>query len=84
MDNNEFDNYGVPHFCHWPDCEEQVPPELWGCKKHWFALPQELRNKIWAAYVPGQEVRKDPSDAYLEAFEEAYEWALNHGQNIEA
>lgn len=33
-------------------------------------LPKSMRNAIWAVYVPGQEVRKDPTGAYLEvAFE---------------
>ena len=45
------------HICHWPGCNKQVPPAMWGCKAHWFKLPLPLRNAIWAAYVPGQEIR---------------------------
>lgn len=41
------------HTCHWPGCTTEVEPKLWGCKKHWFALPGHLRSRIWATYVAG-------------------------------
>lgn len=62
------------HTCHWPGCEKQCPPALWGCAPHWFALPKGLRAKVWAAYVPGQEVRMDPSDEYLAVAREVQDW----------
>lgn len=65
------------HHCHWPDCPEQVPPAMWGCRKHWYSLPANLRAKIWAAYVPGQEVRMDPSREYLKVADEVQEWIAN-------
>jgi hypothetical protein len=37
------------------------------CRAHWFALPRPMRDAIWAAYVPGQEIRKDPSAEYISA-----------------
>ena len=55
------------HRCHWTGCDKQVPPAMWGCKAHWFRLPKRLRDAIWASYQPGQEVRMDPSSAYLDA-----------------
>jgi hypothetical protein len=55
------------HHCHWPGCKKQVPPAQWGCKEHWFTLPQEIRNAIWRAFVPGQEVTMTPSRGYLAA-----------------
>jgi hypothetical protein len=36
------------------------------CRPHWFALPQDLRSQIWAAYREGQEITKSPSREYLE------------------
>ena len=60
--------------CHWPDCREQVPPAMWGCRRHWFSLPKVLRDKIWDAYSPGQEERLDPSAEYMAAAEEVQEW----------
>lgn len=62
------------HTCHWPGCTAQVPPAMWGCRRHWFQLPMRLRNKIWAAYVPGQEKTLTPSAAYLAAAEEVQQW----------
>lgn len=62
------------HTCHWPGCTQQVPPAKWGCKAHWFKLPRSLRNKIWQTYQPGQEVRMDPSKAYLAAAQEVQDW----------
>lgn len=62
------------HTCHWPGCEAQVPPAMWGCKKHWFRLPQYLRNRIWSTYRPGQEKTLSPSAAYIAAAEEVQAW----------
>jgi hypothetical protein len=66
------------HHCHWPGCEKQVPPAMWGCKPHWFKLPQHLRLAVWAAYEPGQEQRLDPSDDYLEVAQEVQDWIREH------
>lgn len=38
---------------------------MWGCKEHWFKLPRVLRDAVWKAYRPGQEVTKTPSPEYL-------------------
>ena len=62
------------HTCHWPGCSTKVPPKMWGCRDHWFALPKNLRDRIWATYVPGQEVTKTPTAAYLAAAEAVQEW----------
>ena len=67
------------HHCHWPGCTVQVPPALWGCRKHWFALPKRLRNLIWRAYRPGQERDLQPSDAYLRAAREVQAWIRSNG-----
>jgi len=62
------------HTCHWPDCQRQVPPAMWGCKQHWFKLPKRLRDAIWDEYVPGQEQRMDPSEGYLTVANEVEDW----------
>lgn len=62
------------HTCHWPGCERQVPPAMWGCKPHWLRLPHRLRLRIWDTYEPGQEQRMDPSEDYLEAARAVQEW----------
>ncbi len=62
------------HRCHWPGCTRVVPPATWGCKPHWFKLPKPIRDAIWRAYEPGQEITKSPSAAYLEAARAAQAW----------
>lgn len=66
------------HECHWPSCDRQVPPAMWGCKQHWFKLPKRLRDAIWDEYVPGQEQRMDPSDDYLAVAQEVQDWIEQH------
>ncbi len=68
------------HHCHWPGCNRAVAPAAWGCKPHWYALPQGLRNKIWASYRPGQEDSKTPSRKYVEVAREVQNWIL--GQEL--
>lgn len=65
------------HTCHWPGCDRQVPPAMWGCKLHWFKLPRRLRSKIWATYQPGQEVSMTPSTEYLTVAKEVQNWIRN-------
>lgn len=69
------------HTCHWPGCPREVPPAMWGCQSHWFALPYHLRQQIWRTYRPGQEVTKDPSDAYIEAANRVQAWITQRMKN---
>lgn len=55
------------HTCHAIGCDREVPPRLLMCARHWRMVPTPLQAKVWVHYVPGQEVRKDPTRAYLEA-----------------
>ena len=64
----------MSHLCHWPGCKREVPPELYACKLHWFALPKYIRDAIWEWYVPGQEIRKDPTEEYIEVARIAEAW----------
>lgn len=41
--------------CHVLICNEQVPLKFLMCRQHWFMIPRQLRDRIWAAYQPGQE-----------------------------
>lgn len=42
-------------------------------------LPKYLRDKVWAAFRPGQEVTKTPSAEYVAVAREVREWVLeNH------
>lgn len=62
------------HTCHWPGCEAQVPPAMWGCGAHWFRLPSAIRKNIWRSYIPGQEITGNPTPQYIEAAKAAQEW----------
>ncbi len=66
------------HHCHWIGCKVQVPPKMYACRRHWYMLPESIRNEIWRYYRPGQEVTKDPSRAYIEAARMAEKWILEN------
>lgn len=72
----------MSHHCHWPGCEKEVAPKLWGCLMHWKMLPTGLQNKIWRAYVPGQEITKTPSAEYVAAAKEVQDWCIEHDKGI--
>lgn len=69
------------HHCHWPGCDKPVPPAMWGCKKHWMMLPKYLRDAIWVAFNPGQEVNFTPSNEYLQVAAEVRQWIKEHYPN---
>lgn len=73
----------MTHTCHWPGCKKPVPPKMWGCRAHWYALPAALRRKVWAAYVPGQEITKTPSREYIAVAREVREWIINNTQPLD-
>ena len=63
---------GAPvHTCHARGCHEAVPERMLMCRRHWRMVPPALQRRVWAEYVPGQEVRKDPTSAYLEVAQAA-------------
>ena len=68
----------MAHLCHWPDCKTEVHPKLWGCPKHWFTLPLEIRRHIWQTYRPGQEEDKKPSDAYVTVANMVQAWIRDY------
>ena len=68
----------MSHTCHWPGCQKDVPPSRWGCSSHWYKLPKDIRDRIWRAYIPGQEITKTPSEAYLAVAREAEAFARGY------
>lgn len=56
----------MTHTCHAIGCDVPIPPALFMCKPHWFAVPTELRRQIQSHYRPGQEISKDPSPQHIE------------------
>jgi hypothetical protein len=61
----------TPHFCHAEGCETKVPPSMLMCLKHWRMVPKPLQNAVWEHYVPGQEIRMNPSGEYVVAAQAA-------------
>lgn len=53
------------------------------CLKHWRMVPRDQQKAIWAAYRNGQERRKDPSRAYLDAAKAAIKWVADSERAIE-
>ena len=66
------------HRCHWPTCEQQVPPAMWGCRAHWLRLPKDLRNRVWATYELGQEISMTPSADYMAVARDIQRWIASH------
>lgn len=63
----------MSHRCHAQGCPLFVPPKMLMCARHWFSVPKPLRDRVWATYRRGQEIRKDPSKEYLDAADAAIE-----------
>ena len=59
------------HTCHATGCTVAVPPEMWGCRRHWFMVPKAIRDRIWQTYRAGQCDDMNPDNAYLNAAKEA-------------
>ena len=43
------------------------------CRSHWYMVPKDLRDAVWATYRPGQEIDKQPSLEYLDVAMQAIE-----------
>lgn len=72
------------HTCHWPGCRRVVAPARWGCREHWFKLPKRLRDAVWSAYRPGQEISKTPSAGYVAVAREVQRWIEANAEPAEA
>lgn len=70
------------HHCHWPGCNKQVPPSMWGCTRHWYMLPSELRNAIWRAFQPGQEIKGTPSREYIDVAKDVQDWIKKYRPGV--
>jgi hypothetical protein len=66
------------HKCHANGCQKAVPPKMFMCKPHWFALPKSMRDDIWLHYRPGQERDKSPSSDYIRVAREAIKWLMQN------
>lgn len=60
-----------PHRCHARGCRRAVEPKFLMCPAHWRRVPKRIQAQIWKHYVPGQELRKDPTPEYLAVMQSA-------------
>lgn len=65
------------HVCHAEGCTMEVPPRMLMCRRHWRMVPRSLQDAVWATYVRGQEVRKDPTAENLKAARAAIDYVAN-------
>ena len=61
----------MPHTCHARRCTKVVQPKMLMCLAHWRLVPKDLQRRVWHTYRTGQEIRKDPTPAYLAAADAA-------------
>lgn len=61
----------MAHTCHATGCSARVPPEMWGCRKHWYMVPKPIRDRIWRTYRVGQCNDMNPPGEYLLAAKDA-------------
>ena len=60
----------MTHTCPASHCTKPVPADKLSCATHWFQLPKDIRDNVWAAYLghgPG-------SGEHIEAVAAALEW----------
>jgi hypothetical protein len=75
----------MTHRCLWPGCTQIVGDDLWGCKPHWRALPNNLRAWIGRAYRYGADTGTHPTRSYVDAHRAALAWIAEHeGEEHEA
>lgn len=70
--------FNTSHQCSWPDCQKEVPVNLWGCRVHWFTLPPFLRDQLQHYYNIGEDKKRKPCGAYLNVAREAEQWAFDY------
>lgn len=71
------------HTCHATGCTTVVPPAKFMCLRHWRMVPRKMQQAIWATYVPGQEIRKDPTPEYLDAATSAVRYVAERERSRE-
>lgn len=72
----------MSHHCHAIGCAKNVPPKLLMCLWHWRMVEPQLQRLVWRTYVPGQEVRKDPTELYLVVQAAAVAYVATQGDHV--
>lgn len=43
-----------PSRCPVPDCHAQIDPSRLMCRSHWYLVPKQIRDRVWATWRSGQ------------------------------
>jgi hypothetical protein len=43
--------------CAVPGCRTQIDPARLMCRGHWYLVPKQLRDRVWATWQSGQAAR---------------------------
>lgn len=62
------------HRCAADSCEKIVPSDRLMCKPHWFKVPKDLRDRIWAGY----------RDVTIRDYDVAVQLAIEYVARVEA
>ncbi len=62
------------HRCPGPECSRRVPSNMLACSRHWFQVPREVRDEVWAAWRSLQRGAATPEE--LEAKNERHGRAM--------
>lgn len=38
------------HNCPYEGCTKRIGRDLFACSRHWYMLPEDIRDAIWRAY----------------------------------
>jgi hypothetical protein len=41
-------------WCPVPGCHAQIDPSRLMCRRHWYLVPKQLRDRVWATWRSGQ------------------------------
>lgn len=69
------------HPCRWPECGERVEIWRWGCSKHWFALPRDIRSAITTTWARG---KGRGTQKHADALKGAQEWIKSNDYHAAA
>lgn len=71
--------------CPVPDCSTPVGVSLLLCDKHWYQLPQSLRDAVWKTRKARLRLEPTPEriEAHRQACRDALAWAQSHARPAE-
>lgn len=64
----------MSHHCHARGCKKKCPPKALMCAMHWAMVAPVLQADVWRTYRPGQEIKKNPSNEWMQAADAAIDY----------